>query len=491
MASYDRENSNRSQFDRGQYGGRQQERDRVQPVNIEAEQAVLGGLLLNPNAWDDVSILITEEDFYKPAHKKIFASLRDLALKSQPIDPITISNALAARAELEGVGGQAYLAEMMNTFPVAGNIEQYAKIVSEKSTVRKVIATGTEMVEKAYTNDFESVEALVDEFEGRIFKLNDEKQLDGPVSAADLVRSGMNKLTELSERDSDVTGVASGFKALDKMTSGFQKGEMTIVAARPSMGKTAFSLNIATHVVLREKKSLLYFSIEMNRDQMMMRVLGSESRVSLNDLRTGKLSDAGWQRIIDKATKIGETNLFIDDASFVTPMTIRSKARKIKARYGLDMIMIDYLQLMKLGHKADNREREVSEISQSLKAIAKDLQVPVIALAQVNRSSEGRGDRRPNVSDLRESGSIEQDADLIMSLYREDYYDRENPDIKGISEVIIGKQRNGPVGTVKLRWESNIGRFSDLEEGAREHPLPPPPQTVPYRRPGPSAGPSA
>ncbi|MBN8539183.1 MAG: replicative DNA helicase [Deltaproteobacteria bacterium] len=475
MATFERDYSNDKKDNRS--------KDRVQPVNNEAEQAVLGGLLLNPNAWDDVSFLITEEDFYKPTHKKIFSVLRDLAIKSEPIDPITVSNVLNARHELEAIGGQSYLAEMMNTFPVAGNIEYYAKIVAEKSTIRKVISCGTEMVEKAYTNDFESVEGLVDEFEGRIFKLNDDKQVDGPVSAADLVRSGMNKLTELSERESDVTGVASGFKALDKMTAGFQKGEMTIVAARPSMGKTAFSLNIATHVVLREKKSLLYFSIEMNRDQMMMRVLGCEARVGLGDLRTGKLSDAGWQRIIDKAGKIGETNLFIDDASFVTPMTIRSKARKIKARYGLDMIMIDYLQLMKLGQKTDNREREVSEISQSLKAIAKDLQVPVIALAQVNRGSEGRSDRRPQVSDLRESGSIEQDADLIMSLYREDYYDRDNPDVKGVSEVIIGKQRNGPVGTVRLRWESNIGRFSDLEEGGSDHPLPPPPQTTQqYRR---------
>jgi replicative DNA helicase len=480
MATYDRTHR------------RKEERDRVQPVNNEAEQAVIGGLLLNPNSWDDISNVIGEEDFYKPAHQRIFSALRDLALRSEPIDPITVSNALAARSELEAVGGQSYLAEMMNAFPVAGNIEQYAKIVSEKSTVRKVILTGTEMVEKAYTNDFESVEGLVDEFEGRIFKLNDEKATDGPVSAADLVRSGMNKLTELSERNSEVTGIASGFKELDRMTAGFQKGEMTIVAARPSMGKTAFSLNIATHVVLREKKSLLYFSIEMNRDQMMMRILGCEGRVGLNELRTGKLSDAGWQRIIDKATKIGETNLFIDDASMVTPMSIRSKARKIKARYGLDMIMIDYLQLMKLGQKTDNREREVSEISQSLKALAKDLQVPVIALAQVNRGSEGRSDRRPNVSDLRESGSIEQDADLIMSLYREDYYDRENPDVKGLSEVIIGKQRNGPVGTVKLRWESNIGKFSDLEQGASEHPLPPPPQSAtPYRRKPPGQGANA
>lgn len=478
-----------SHYDRDKYDRRQKPQERVQPFNSEAEQAVLGGLLLNPAAWDDVASILNEEDFYKPAHKKIFASVRDLALKSEPIDPITVSNTLIARSELDAIGGQGYLAEMMNTFPVAGNILQYARIVSEKSTVRKVISTGTEMVEKAYTNDFESVEGLVDEFEGKIFKLNDDKQTDGPVSAADLVRSGMNKLTELSERNSDVTGVASGFKGLDKMTAGFQKGEMTIVAARPSMGKTAFSLNIATHVVLREKKSLLYFSIEMNRDQMMMRILGSEARVGLGDLRTGKLSDAGWQRIIDKATKIGETSLFIDDASFVTPMSIRSKARKIKARYGLDMIMIDYLQLMKLGQRVDNREREVSEISQSLKALAKDLQVPVIALAQVNRGSEGRSDRRPQVSDLRESGSIEQDADLIMSLYREDYYDRDNADVKGISEIIIGKQRNGPVGTVRLRWESSIGRFSDLEEGTGEHPLPPPPQqTVPYRRgPGPAA----
>lgn len=474
--------SNQKQNER--YGGGQ---ERVAPFNNDAEKALLGGLLLSPNSWDDVGPVINEEDFYRPSHKVIFSVIRDLANRGEPVDPITVANRLSSRGELDGVGGQAYLADLMNGFPIAGNIEQYAKIVADKSTVRKVIQTGTEMVEKAYTNNFESVESLVDEFEGRVFKLNDEKQTDGPVSAAELVRSGINKLTELSERESDVTGVASGFKALDKMTAGFQKGEMTIVAARPSMGKTAFSLNIATNVVLHQKKSLLYFSIEMNRDQMMMRVLGSEARVGLSDLRTGRLSDAGWQRVIEKAAKIGETNLFIDDASFVTPMSIRSKARKIKARFGLDLIMIDYLQLMKLGQKADSREREVSEISQSLKAIAKDLQVPVIALAQVNRGSEGRSDRRPQVSDLRESGSIEQDADLIMSLYREDYYDRDNPDVRGISEVIIGKQRNGPVGTVKLRWDSQIGRFSDLEDAVAEHPLPPsPPSPVPYRR-GPQA----
>ncbi|HRK06285.1 MAG TPA: replicative DNA helicase [Pseudobdellovibrionaceae bacterium] len=461
--------------------------EKVQPFNNEAERAVLGGLLLNPAAWDDVSHLLDEDKFYKPAHKRIFAAVRDLGVRGEPIDHVTVTNLLNERKELDALGGPAFLVDLIQSVPVASNLVRYAEIVADKARLRQVIHLGSEMVEKAYTNDFENVDQLVDEFEGRIFKLNDDNNVEGPISAAELVRSGLNKLTELSERKSDVTGVASGFKALDKMTAGFQPGELTIIAARPSMGKTAFSLNLATHIVLRELKSLLYFSIEMNRDQMMMRILGSESGVSLADLRTGQLSDTGWARIIDRATKIGETRLFIDDASYVTPMTIRSRARKLKQRYGLDMVIIDYLQLMKPTQRLDNREREVAEISQALKALAKDLQIPVIALAQVNRGNEGRADKRPQVSDLRESGSIEQDADLIMMLYREDYYERENPDVKGLSEVIIGKQRNGPVGTVKLRWEAGIGRFSDFIEGS-EHPLPPPPPSpTPFRRGPPNA----
>jgi replicative DNA helicase len=371
----------------------------------------------------------------------------------------------------------------MNSTPTAAHIETYAKIIREKALMRKLIHLSGEIIEKSYSESYETIEAFLDEVEGQIFSITEKKKAEGLVGAAELIKDSINRLTELAERKSDMTGVASGFKALDKMTAGFQPGEMTIIAARPSMGKTAFSLNIAQHVILREKKSLAYFSVEMGKEQLMMRMLASEARVNLSELRVGSVGDTAWPRLIDKASKMAEARLFIDDTSGISPFEIRSRCRKLQAQHGLDIIVIDYLQLMDLKQKVDSRERAVAEISKTLKAIAKELKVPVIALAQLNRGVEGRGDRRPMLSDLRESGSIEQDADVIMMLFREDYYDRDNPDIKGISEIIIGKHRNGPVGTVKLRWEANIGRFSDLEEGGGQHPLPPPPGNPIQMRP--------
>lgn len=461
---------------------------RIPPHNLEAEMSILGGLMIDPYAWDQVSSLLREDDFYKIAHRKIYNAIAELYTKSQPIDIITVSNHLTDRKELEAIGGAAYLAEVMNATPSAANIESYAKIVQEKALLRTLIHMSGEIVEKSYQESYESVEAFLDEVEGQIFSITEKKKTQGLVGAAELIKESMNRLTELFERKSEFTGVSSGFKSLDKMTSGFQPGELTIIAARPSMGKTAFSLNIAQHVILREKKSLAYFSVEMGKEQLMMRMLASEARVNLSDLRVGALTDTAWPRLIDRASKMAEARLFIDDTSGISPFEIRAKCRRLKAQHGLDIIMIDYLQLMDLKQKVESRERAVSEISKTLKAIAKELAVPVIALAQLNRGVEGRSDRRPMLSDLRESGSIEQDADVIMMLFREDYYDRDNPEVKGLSEVIIGKQRNGPTGTVKLRWESHIGRFSDLEGGG-EHPLPPPPaQPIQMRgRGGPSA----
>ncbi len=464
---------------------------RIPPHNLEAEQSILGGLMVDPFAWDTVSAIITEDDFYKIAHRKIYVAINELYVKNQPVDIITVSNHLTDKKELEAIGGPAYLAEVMNSTPSAAHIETYAKIVHEKSLLRTLIHMSGEMVEKAYDESYESVEAFLDEVEGQIFSITEKKKTQGLVGAAELIKESMNRLTELFERKVEFTGIASGFKALDKMTSGFQPGEITIVAARPSMGKTAFSLNIAQNVILREKKSLAYFSVEMGKEQLMMRMLASEARVNLSDLRVGNLSDNAWPRLIDKASKMAEARLFIDDTSGISPFEIRAKCRRLKAQHGLDMIMIDYLQLMDLKQKVESRERAVSEISKTLKAIAKELQVPVVALAQLNRGVEGRSDRRPMLSDLRESGSIEQDADVIMLLYREDYYERENADVKGRSEIIIGKQRNGPTGTVHLRWESHIGRFSDLDEGGSAHPLPPPPAQPIQMRPRGKSSPNA
>lgn len=450
--------------------------------------SILGGLMVDPFAYDTVSSVITEEDFYKIAHRKIWCTIAELYAKSQPVDIITVSNLLTDKKELEAIGGPAYLAEVMNATPSAAHIETYAQIVHEKALMRKLILLSGEIIEKSYSETYENVESFLDEVEGQIFSIAEKKKTQGLVGAAELIKDSMNRLTELFERKAEFTGVPSGFAALDKMTSGFQPGEMTIIAARPSMGKTAFSLNVAQHIVLREKKSLAYFSVEMGKEQLMMRMLASEARVNLSDLRVGALSDSAWPRLIDKASKMAEARLFIDDTSGISPFEIRAKCRRLQAQHGLDIIMIDYLQLMDLKQKVESRERAVSEISKTLKAVAKELRVPVIALAQLNRGVEGRSDRRPMLSDLRESGSIEQDADVIMMLFREDYYDRDNPDVKGLSEVIIGKQRNGPTGTVKLRWESHIGRFSNLEEGGGEHPLPPPPAQPIQMRRAPSAG---
>lgn len=452
---------------------------RIPPHNLEAEMSILGGLMLDPYAFDQASSILTEEDFYKIAHRKIYAVIAELYAKSQPIDIITVSNLLTDKKEIDAVGGPAYLAEVMNATPTAAHVEMYSKIVHEKALMRKLIHMSGEIIEKSFSESYENVEAFLDEVEGQIFNITEKKKTQGLVGAAELIKDSMTRLTELFERKSEFTGVSSGFTQLDKMTSGFQPGEMTIIAARPSMGKTAFSLNIAQHVILREKKSLAYFSVEMGKEQLMMRMLASEAKINLSDLRVGALSDNAWPRLIERASQMAEARLFIDDTSGISPFEIRAKCRRLKAQHGLDIIMIDYLQLMDLKQKVESRERAVSEISKTLKAIAKELQVPVLALAQLNRGVEGRSDRRPMLSDLRESGSIEQDADVIMMLFREDYYDRDNPDVKGLSEVIIGKQRNGPTGTVKLRWESHIGRFANIEDGGGgEHPLPPPPQAA-------------
>lgn len=457
---------------------------RIPPHNLEAEQSILGGLMVDPYAWDQVSSLLTEEDFYKIAHRKIYLGIAELYAKNQPIDIITVSNLLTDKKELDAIGGPSYLAEVMNATPSSAHIESYAKIVHEKALLRKLIHMSSEIVEKSFSESYESVEKFLDEVEGQIFAITEKKKTQGLVGSAELIKDSMNRLTDLFNQKVDFTGVTTGFTQLDKMTSGFQPGELTIIAARPSMGKTAFSLNVAQNVVLREKKSLAYFSVEMGKEQLMMRMLASEARVNLSDLRIGHLSDNAWPRLIDKASKMAEARLFIDDTSGISPFEIRAKCRRLKAQHGLDIIMIDYLQLMDLKQKVESRERAVSEISRTLKAIAKELQVPVIALAQLNRGVEGRSDRRPMLSDLRESGSIEQDADVIMMLFREDYYDRDNPEVKGLSEVIIGKQRNGPTGTVRLKWEAPIGRFSNLEEGSGEHPLPPPVQQPGHMRRG-------
>jgi len=440
-------------------------KDKIPPQNLEAEQSILGGLMLEQEAWDEISDILYEEDFYKPIHRKIFASIRELNKKGQPTDLVTVSNYLMETKELDLIGGPSYLAHLMDQTPSTANIISYAKIVSDKALVRKLITTSQDIIDQSYEQDFEDIRSFIDESEAKIYAISDKENLNkGLVEASELVKSSLQILEELYHNQAEVTGVPSGFAELDDMTAGFQSGELTILAARPSMGKTAFSLNVALHAAMTEKKKVAYFSAEMAKEQMMIRLLSLASKVPLGNLRVGNIDDKAWPRLINKAAALSEASLFIDDTSGISPFEIRAKARRLKAKHGLDMIIVDYLQLMSLKQKVESREREVSEISKTLKAVAKELKVPVIALAQLNRSVEGRTDRRPMLSDLRESGSIEQDADIIMMLYREDYYDRDNPDIKGISEVIVGKQRNGPTGKVQLRWIAEYGIFANLEE---------------------------
>ncbi|MFP5518626.1 MAG: replicative DNA helicase [Bdellovibrionia bacterium] len=436
---------------------------RIPPHNIEAEQSIIGGLMLESEALDQVIDLIAARDFYKPAHQKIFEVIQQLHNKNQPIDIITVSNSLQAQGDLDNIGGPEYLVGIMAGVISAANILSYAKIVRDKAVLRRLISINSSLIERAYNSDFVDVESFIDTAETEIFKLGENKAQAGLVGSMEIVKSSIMQIEELYKRKSEITGLATGFTDLDKMTAGLHSGELTIVAARPSMGKTAFSLNLATHIAVRQKKTVAYFSLEMGKESMMMRMLAAEAKVSMGEIRNGKIQDSAWPKLIAAAGALSEAPIYIDETPGLSPFEVRARARRLKAQHGLDCIMIDYIQLMSLKTKTDSREREVAEISKALKAIAKELQIPVIALAQLNRGVEGRADRRPMLSDLRESGSIEQDADVIMMLYRDDYYDKEDPDKQGHAEVIIGKQRNGATGTVKLRFDAKFNRFRDLD----------------------------
>lgn len=452
---------------------------RVPPQNLEAEQSILGGLMLDSSALDDVEEIIQEQDFYRPAHQRIYTAIKELHHRNEKADLLTVSNFLQSRQEIEDVGGPAYLATLLEKTISSANILAYAKIVREKSILRRLIETSTGIIDKAFTAEYQDIESFVDSAEAEIFKISDTKATQGLTGAWSIVESSIKKIEELYKRKEDITGVAYGFSHLDRLTSGMHAGELIIIAARPSMGKTAFSLNIATHAALKLKKTVAYFSLEMGKEQLMQRMLAGEARVSMGELRSGRIKDDSWPRLIAAAGALSEAPLFVDDSAGISPFEIRARARRLKAQHGLDVIMIDYLQLMSMKQKMDSREREVAEISKTLKAIAKELQIPVIALAQLNRAVDSRSDRRPMISDLRESGSIEQDADIIMMLYRDDYYDKDDPEKAGAAEVIIGKQRNGPTDTVRLRFDAKSNKFRDAEPEPAQH-MPPPQAPPPF-----------
>ena len=429
------------------------------PANIEAEQALLGILLIgSEESWDEVSNMILPSDFYQTAHKKIFKEMQDLYLKEGGVDAVTLGDKLKKADLLDAVGGTAYLADLIHKLPSTTNASSYAKIIKEKSILRHIIESSQTIITQAKEEDFKNVDDFVDEIEGKMLTFTKRSQNSDPIPISKLVDSGLKRLEHLFNSKEEITGLPSGFYDLDSLTSGFQPSELIILAARPSMGKTALSLNIALHQALNGKKVAI-FSLEMSREQILLRLLSQLAKINLSRLVNGQVGEEAWASLIQAAGRLSETHLFIDDSSPLSPYEIRSKSRRLKAKEGLDFIIIDYLQLMNLTKKTESREREVSEMSRLLKSFAKELNIPILTLSQLNRSVEARSNRRPILSDLRESGAIEQDADLITMLYRADYYEEGEPTHE--AELIINKHRNGPTGTVTLNWVAEYGSFEN------------------------------
>jgi replicative DNA helicase len=442
---------------------------RVPPHSIEAESSVLGGLLLDNGAWDRVGDLLVDNDFYRHEHKLIYAAIGALINASKPADVITVNEYLQNQGKADEMGGLGYLNSLAQYVPSASNIRRYAEIVRERSILRKLVSASDEIATNAFNPQGKAIDRILDEAEQKIFNIGEEgsRMKQGFQSMDTLVVELLDRVQEMADNPNDITGVPTGFYDLDRMTSGLQPGDMVVLAARPSMGKTAFAINIAEHVALNEGLPVAVFSMEMGASQLAVRVVGSIGRIDQGHLRTGKLSDDEWPRLTEAIEKLRTVSLHIDETPGLTPSELRANARRLARQCGkLGLIVVDYLQLMSGsgGSGGDNRATELGEISRGLKMLAKELQCPVIALSQLNRSVELRTDKRPMMSDLRESGAIEQDADIIMFIYRDDYYNKDSKE-PGVAEIIIGKQRNGPTGTVKLTFLKNLTRFESLASG--------------------------
>lgn len=436
---------------------------KVPPHSIEAEQSVLGGLMLENSAWDQIADEVNEEDFYRREHRLIFNAIRSLADDNEPFDVVTASEWLSNRNELDSVGGMAHLAEIARHTPSAANIKAYAKIVRERSVLRQLIAVGSRIADSGFNTEGESATTLMDNAERLVFEIAErgDRRMRGFTGIKDLLSTVVDQIDELHQRDSHITGVPTGFTKLDEQTSGLQKGDLIIVAGRPSMGKTSFAMNLVEYAAISARAAVAVFSMEMPAEQLTMRMLSSLGRIDQHKVRTGRLSDDDWPRLTSALNILGDTKIFIDDTPALTPTELRARCRRLKREHDLGLVVIDYLQLMQVPSTKENRATEISEISRSLKALAKELRVPVIALSQLNRSLESRPDKRPVMSDLRESGAIEQDADVILFIYRDEVYKEDTPD-KGIAEINIGKQRNGPIGKVKLTFLNHITKFENF-----------------------------
>ncbi len=435
--------------------------DRIPPQNIEAEQAVLGAIFLQPSSLTLASELLIPDDFYRAAHQKIYNAMLELSDKGEPVDIVTVTSELADANLLEEVGGVSYLSDLANSAPTAANIEYYGKIVEEKSILRRLIRTATTIAQDGYSREDE-VEVLLNEAEKTIMEVAQRKNAGAFQNIKDVLVQTYDNIETLHDRKGDITGIPTGFAELDKMTAGFQRNDLIIVAARPSVGKTAFALNIAQNVATKTDENVAIFSLEMGADQLVMRMLCAEGNIDAQRLRTGSLTAEDWGKLTMAMGSLSNSGIYIDDTPGIRVSEIRAKCRRLKQESGLGMVLIDYLQLIQGSGRSDNRQQEVSEISRTLKELARELKVPVIALSQLSRGVEQRQDKRPMMSDIRESGSIEQDADIVAFLYRDDYYDKESEN-KNIIEIIIAKQRNGPVGTVSLAFVKEYNKFVNLE----------------------------
>ncbi len=436
--------------------------ERTLPHNLEAEKSVLGAILIHNAAFNHAAELLDSRDFFRDAHRRIFDRMVALSERGDAIDFVTLKEELSRAGDLEEVGGPAYIASLADGVPRSANVEYYAKIVKEKSILRSLIHSANKILTEAYEAADEP-EVVLDEAERAIFAIAEDRIRQGFVPLRDLVQSSFTTIEKLQENKGAVTGVPSGFVDLDEMTTGFQPGDLVVVAARPSMGKTSLVLNIAQHIGTSTDKTVGLFSLEMSKEQLFMRMLTSEARIDAHRFRSGHLTEKDYGKLSHALGTLAEARVFIDDSASIGVLEMRAKARRLKAEHGLDLLAIDYLQLMQGRGRFESRQQEVSAISRSLKGLAKELSVPVIALSQLSRAPEGRTDHRPQLSDLRESGAIEQDADLVMFIYRPEVYDKEDtkPEDQGIAEIIVGKQRNGPIGSLRLSFLTQYTRFEN------------------------------
>ncbi|GAA3894725.1 replicative DNA helicase [Halomonas cibimaris] len=437
---------------------------KLPPHSLEAEQSVLGGLMLDNPAWDHVADHLAADDFYRYEHRLIFNVMAHLAEAGQPLDVVTLSEALEARDQLDTVGGLAFLAELARNTPSASNIRAYAEIVRERATLRKLIRAANQIADGAFASQGRPADELLNEAERLVFQIAEERpKAGGPIGMSELLTKAVDRIDELFNLKGEMTGLPSGFRDLDEMTTGLQPSDLVIIAGRPSMGKTSFAMNMVEHAVISSDKPVMVFSMEMPAESLMLRMLSSLGRIDQTRVRTGQLEDEDWPRLTSAVNILKDKQLFIDDTAALSPNEMRSRIRRVVREHGnVALIMIDYLQLMQIPGFSENRTGEISEISRSLKGLAKEFGCPVVALSQLNRSLEQRPNKRPVMSDLRESGAIEQDADVIAFVYRDEVYNPDNPDNQGLAELIIGKQRNGPIGTVHMAFIGKYTRFEDL-----------------------------